>query len=304
MQQCRGSVAESVSSTLTGLAVSHLQALLPCIELALLGGGTMRCVGLFGKGKVEIQVQSVPHTLPDTVPFRALGATRSCPPDLSGGGILATSGSATGPTREGVVVQFVHTLFAVPDFRGIVVSGAEDVDCAVTGVTIHGVGAWCDVATHDTRFLLFEQIIVDDQRRINVGLLLLILNCIRGMRRRAKIVVQFDDVEIGTACRAAVRALDPRSQAGVVKVVATGEEVGDDLIVLGGFAVSKLAQYTDSHMTTGGLHEPRAGAGAGTSSRERRHLPSSFGESVWFQAVQSGGGTRDVAQWRTSRSLQ
>jgi hypothetical protein len=90
--------------------------------------------------------------------------------------------------------------------------------------------------THDAWLPDFhrEEFILHDHRRVDLGFLHLVLHGIAIDHRSADRLSQFHRVEFGTAYRAAVRALNPRLEAGVVQVVSARQKMGYDFVIVVG----------------------------------------------------------------------
>jgi hypothetical protein len=230
IQQGRGSVSEPVCATLT---TGDLKSASPGSELLSLGRGAMDGgeVFIFVR-KVEVQVQAAPDACPDSVPCFC---TRPSASNSSWSWIPCPWG---GP-RTSSVVAWAMARFAVPDFRsgGITKASAEDVDGTIAAIAIHGAVRAVDISTDETWSIFIEQGIIDDQGRVDVSLLLLLLNDVRRVSWAIEVVAKFDDIEACATDGATVGSFNPRAQAGVVKVVSARKEVGNDLIVYGMLAV-------------------------------------------------------------------
>jgi hypothetical protein len=230
IQQGRGGVSESVCATLT---TGDLKSASPGSELLSLGRGTMDGGEVFVfVRKVEVQVQAAPDTCPDSVPCFC---TRSSTSNSSWSWIPCVWSS---PGTSSVVAWAV-TRLAIPDFRsgGITKASAEHVDGAIAAIAIHGAMCAVDISTDETRSILVEYRVIDDQGRVDIGLLLLLFDDIRRVSWTIEVVAEFDDIEACATDGATVGSFDPRAQAGVVEVVSARKEAGNDLIVYGMFAV-------------------------------------------------------------------
>ena len=138
-------------------------------------------------------------------------------------GWLACREDTAGDSREIIRVHDAKTCLAVPDLGRLGVAGAKDVDRAVASVAVHGFNVVVDETAHDAPLFRVQQVVVDDQRRIEFGLLLLVLDDVGREGRSIEILAQFDAVELRTTYRTTVGSLDPRPQTRVVHVVSTRE---------------------------------------------------------------------------------
>jgi hypothetical protein len=131
------------------------------------------------------------------------------------------------------------TRFAVPDFRGsdLAKASAEYVDGAIASIAIHGCMSAVDVTADEAWSLFFDFEVIDDQGRIHIGLLLLLLDNIGRVGWTIEEVAKFNEIKACATDGATVGSFDPRAQAGVVEVVSAREKVGNDFIIKGKFAV-------------------------------------------------------------------
>lgn len=164
------------------------------------------------------------------------------PSDTSTGVGVATlpsrlpSKRSTQARKSSIGLDVDMAIFAIPNVRRFanIKAGAKDVHRLVAAVAIHLTVRIVAGATDNTWLpgLDREQLILHDHRRIDLGLLNLVLHSIAIDHSSADGLAELHGVEFGATYRAAVCALNPGLEAGVVQVVSTGKKMGYDFVIV------------------------------------------------------------------------
>ena len=203
------------------------------LEFAALLRGPGISRRLIVEWKVEVKIEAARNTLPYARPGSVLSSA-----ETPVGRDVLWSGAPAKGSREAwarsVGIGVHRASLTVPHLWGIVVACAEDVYCLVAAVAEHlavrVVGALADKAgiPHFDR----EQLIFHEHGWINLGFLHLILHGISVDDGAADCLAELDGVEYGATYGTAVRAFDPRLEAGIVQVVSARQKMGYDFVII------------------------------------------------------------------------